>query len=208
MGYTHFWRRAKELEVEIFKAFAEDVNKLFEAAKTLGIALADGIGETEVPEASETRIWFNGSKKQPIGFWTTNESISIPWPSPQAGIIDTNPDPTASKVAGTWYGGHLLSQRCTPIVNGYGDGEYETFMIERVFEPQSWEMPDELGRWFAFCKTAYRPYDLIVTAVLVAFKHHFPEIRVSSDGKEKDWIDGKILCNNTLGYGLDFTVEK
>jgi hypothetical protein len=81
-------------------------------------------------------------------------------------------------------------------------------MIERVVIPREWERPDENGRFFSFCKTAYRPYDLIVTAVLIGFKHHFPEAFVTSDGTDKDWLDGKILCNNVLGYGLDFTLNK
>ncbi|MDB5088476.1 MAG: hypothetical protein JWR09_2470 [Mucilaginibacter sp.] len=65
----------------------------------------------------------------------------------------------------------------------------------------------ERNLFFYSCKTGYRPYDLTLTAVLIALKHHFPVCEVSSDGEEKDWLDGRILCNNILGYGLNTEID-
>lgn len=43
---------------------------------------------------------------------------------------------------------------------------------------------------FFYCKTAYRSYDVIVAASLIAMKHHMTDgIRLSSDGRleEEEW---------------------
>jgi hypothetical protein len=90
------------------------------------------------------------------------------------------------------------------------DGSYETLYIPRVFKPNSWQTPDGKGLFSSFCKTARLPYDLIVSATLIALKKHFPKVYVSSDGndKEDEWIAAKKFCQNTLGYGKDFNVDK
>ena len=51
------------------------------------------------------------------------------------------------------------------------NGGHETFVVARV------------ARDFKFCKTARKPYDLVVTACLLRLQEHFPEIDVSSDGE-------------------------
>lgn len=86
--------------------------------------------------------------------------------------------------------------------NGNGpDMDHETFAIERVYEPRDWESPEH-RLYFSFCKTARKPYDLLVTAALIAFKHRFgDEVRVSSDGDDDEWREGVALCRQHLGYG-------
>jgi hypothetical protein len=63
------------------------------------------------------------------------------------------------------------------VFNGVGNDGHETFMLERV--PSRRE-----GRclnWF--CKTARKPYDAVVVAVLAAAKRRFPWwLSLSSDG--------------------------
>lgn len=67
--------------------------------------------------------------------------------------------------------------------NGIGDDGHETFSIPRVMKKSSWQTPDEYGRLFDFCKTARKPYDTLVCAVLIAFKYHFEDqVEISSDG--------------------------
>lgn len=157
------------------------------------------------PTANTHGVFFNGSEEQPPGVWTTDENIIIPWPSGTASLHGENPDPSADKTDGVWFAGNLVSQRVAPLDNntGKGSGSYESVCIDRIHKPMAWEKPKD-GLYFSFCKTAYRPYDLTVTAVLIALKHHFPECRIHSDGEEKDWLDGKFLCNRLLGYGIDF----
>jgi hypothetical protein len=213
MGYTHYWYRPKNLKAEPFKLFVEDCKKIFNYCENeLGIKLANSLGDiNSVPEAGTTGVFFNGSDEQPAGVWTTNKEISIPWPSPKASLTEVDADPIAEKVDGSWFAGDMVSQRVAPINNnsGKGSGSYESVCIERIKELSDWQKKEEKpkdGLYFDCCKTAYRPYDLAVTAVLISLKHHFPECRISSDGEEKDWLDGKFLCNNLLGYGLDFEI--
>jgi hypothetical protein len=53
---------------------------------------------------------------------------------------------------------------------------------------------------FAFCKTAYKPYDLVVTACLIVFKNYFKDnFIVSSDGNDSDWQEAKEICHKVLG---------
>lgn len=190
-----------------FKAFADDCKKIVDyCEKELGIDLANGNG-TGRPDITDKKVWFNGSEEQRIGVWTTDEQISIPWPSDTAGITDPVADPIATKTSGTWFAGNLVSQRVAPIdeATGKGSGSYETFAIDVIEKQSEWNKGEKLI--FNFTKTAYRPYDLTVTACLIAFKHHFGDVvKVSSDGEEKDWMDGRVLCNNVLGYGLEMEI--
>ncbi|MEM8783466.1 MAG: hypothetical protein AAGE65_11505 [Planctomycetota bacterium] len=79
---------------------------------------------------------------------------------------------------------------------------HEAFYLPRVFHPEPYQTPDPRGRYFAFCKTARKPYDLLVTAALVALKHHFPEVQVLSDGHAEDWSAGLRLTRDVLGNGV------
>jgi len=53
--------------------------------------------------------------------------------------------------------------------NGKGENGHETFF----FTPE----PS-----FQFCKTARKPYDIVVCEVLLILKHFIPEMKLSSDG--------------------------
>jgi hypothetical protein len=76
--------------------------------------------------------------------------------------------------------------------NGVGEDAHETFEVTLVEHAESWQSRD-LGPVFRFCKTAYKPYDVVVTASLVALKDRFPTIEVSSDGDRQDWEAGMML---------------
>ena len=99
---------------------------------------------------------------------------------------------------GDWAGGRkgpdLRKDLCR--FNGYGDDAHETFSLS-----------PETAMGFQFCKTAYKPYDLVVVACLVALKHHLGgAVNVTSDGENYDWEEGVALCNEVLGYGGDFVL--
>ena len=210
MGYTHYYYLPKEMEQEKFDKLAADARKIFDyCTEELGIDLGDGWGEGK-PVVDKNKIIFNGSVAQRTGVWTTNEQISIPWPSDIAGIAPEIADPSADKTDGHWFAGDLLTQRVAPINNatGKGSGNYETLAIERMNKHREWEADQDNPLVFDFCKTAYRPYDLTCTAVLIALKHYFPECKIKSDGNDKDWVDGKILCNNLLGYGITYSIDE
>lgn len=72
--------------------------------------------------------------------------------------------------------------------NGVGKEGHETFWL--AASPQDFE----------FCKTASKPYDLIVVAILaVAAEYAGESIQVSSDGTADDWSDGVEWASKILG---------
>lgn len=139
IGYTHYWRRPKELDKNTFKLWSNDVSKLVLAAAETGVKIVDGLGENPEPIITPEEVYLNG------------------------------------------------------------DPAHETFGIARLYtmeiDPNS---PN--GLQFEFCKTAQKPYDIVVTAALVAFKMRFGDaVRVSSDGDNNDWRPGIDLADSILG---------
>lgn len=83
--------------------------------------------------------------------------------------------------------------------DGANDLGHETFHLERV--PEQWDKSakDE-KEIFACCKTARKPYDLVVCGVLiVAAKHAGKYIRVSSDGDLEEWMPAFEWVTSLLG---------
>lgn len=72
--------------------------------------------------------------------------------------------------------------------NGVGPDAHETFGVA----------PTSTG--FNFCKTAQKPYDVVVTACLIHMKKIYTDnVAVSSDGNWHDWQDGAALYYRALG---------
>jgi hypothetical protein len=68
------------------------------------------------------------------------------------------------------------------FINGVGEGAHETFAITAT----------DTG--FNFCKTAEKPYDTVVTAILILLKETLGEnVKVTSDGDWNDWQGGQLL---------------
>lgn len=86
--------------------------------------------------------------------------------------------------------------------NGIGDESHETFGIERVCPPQVDYRRGE-SELFSFCKTARKPYDLMVTACLLRLKYYFPYTRVTSDGHYKDWEPAREFIKKVLGENMN-----
>ena len=74
-------------------------------------------------------------------------------------------------------------------LNGEGKDGHETFYFVPV--------PDV----FDFCKTAEKPYDAVVCAVLLAAQAHYgAALEVSSDGYwDREWSEGRKLFTAALG---------
>jgi hypothetical protein len=73
--------------------------------------------------------------------------------------------------------------------NGVGEGAHETFSITS----------EDVG--FDFCKTAFKPYDAVVTAILIHAKYCFTDgITIKSDGNWIDWEGGTLLFEEVFGY--------
>jgi hypothetical protein len=72
--------------------------------------------------------------------------------------------------------------------NGHGADSHETFSFTS----------DASG--FNFCKTAYKPYDAVVTACLIHMKDIYGDlVEISSDGDWSEWQDGARLYRNATG---------
>jgi len=98
----------------------------------------------------------------------------------------------------------LSSERGEKVVNaskihfeGIGENAHETFLLLRTQVD------------FDFCKTAQKPYDVVVCAVLaIAFEHAPDYIKPSSDGKCEDWQAGVDLCASSGVKISDYTAER
>jgi hypothetical protein len=108
--------------------------------------------------------------------------------------------------AGKWFAGATLNTRVCD-----GDCSHETFKLAQAMGTSHMGLSRTLknGKYFDFCKTAYKPYDLAVNVVLIIAKHYLgSRILVMSDGESKDWQDGRMLCQRFLGYGSDFRLDR
>jgi hypothetical protein len=80
--------------------------------------------------------------------------------------------------------------------NGYQDEGHETFCIKREFSKR---------RASNFCKTAGKPYDLIVCLTLIAIGDLNPDIlKVTSDGEwGEDWHEAECTYQEIFGKKVD-----
>lgn len=84
---------------------------------------------------------------------------------------------------------------------GDSDLAHETFYVPRLYQPESWQTTEN-GKYFQFCKTARKPYDLAVVACLIRFAYRFgKDVDVSSDGDDVDWEPGLMLCRDLFTEG-------
>lgn len=75
--------------------------------------------------------------------------------------------------------------------NGIGVEAHETFLLEQ----------NEGG----FCKTAQKPYDMVVVCILACAVEHAPyALEVSSDGDDLDWKTGLDWGSAVLGRELKY----
>jgi hypothetical protein len=92
--------------------------------------------------------------------------------------------------------------------NGHidSDGTFETFEVDRVRKSRHPQERPKNGKWFDFCKTEHRPYDLCVQGCLIVLNHHLgsASFDVASDGSSERWNDARAACQRILGYGADW----
>lgn len=80
--------------------------------------------------------------------------------------------------------------------NGFKDLSHETFILTPMING------------FNFCKTAKKPYDIAVTALLIYIHAHKPNIMIISDGDSDDWVEGRKLLYKVTGeyYDIPYTI--
>jgi|6_EtaG_2_1085325.scaffolds.fasta_scaffold11891_9 hypothetical protein len=88
--------------------------------------------------------------------------------------------------------------------NGVGENAHENCFIKLPTKRQSYLLNDHKGKFFGFCKTARKPYDVIVMRVLLVLKFYLKDkMVISSDGSFNiEWrisIDEvSRLCGKTI----------
>jgi len=210
-GYTHYWYRQKTINRKAYQAIVSDFKRIVPVLEHEGVKLSGVLGEGD-PELDDDNVSFNGVRNcgHPV-----NSEICIAWAAPDAQGVGSS----FSDVDGQWFAGRYLTKRCCD-----GDCSHETFSFPRtlkdhepVGEISYYDMAGqpvynreiEVGKYFDFCKTAFKPYDWAVTAFLVIAKHYLGDnLLVRSDGTSANWQDARLLCQVELGYGLSFQLDE
>lgn len=99
---------------------------------------------------------------------------------------------------GNVLGGEVISSKEIAF-NGIAEDSHESFVLNRVmrelYDYEKGMMQEDPGV-FDFCKTARKPYDTVVTAVLIAAVAITGDAYVvSSDGYAEDWEEGMQLLD-------------
>lgn len=206
MGYTHYWyRKDREINIEDFRRIIFDFKKLIPRFDEVGVVLAGSHGKGEAV-IETNQVIFNGLTN--CGHPAKHE-LGITWPADNArGVANSWGEDVSSE---PWYAGTTVEKRTCA-----GDCSHETFCFPRIIS-QDQESPfnyyptedSRVGWQFDFCKTAYKPYDLAVTAFLIIAKQYLKRsICVRSDGRAPHWADARVLCQKDLGYGDDFELDR
>ena len=87
------------------------------------------------------------------------------------------------------------------------DLAHETFYWAGIPTQSEWrkDEPD----FFEFCKTAYKPYDAVVTAILIRAKSIYGScVRISSDGEWSEWQAGRDMYEAIFGEVAECPFER
>jgi hypothetical protein len=83
------------------------------------------------------------------------------------------------------------------FINGVGANAHESFVITS----------EDVG--FNFCKTAQKPYDAVVTAILILLKKELGDsIKITSDGTWDDWEGGRLLFETVFDEQPESVISK
>lgn len=84
--------------------------------------------------------------------------------------------------------------------NAEANKDYETFMWEALPEQPEWQAKQDGNDIFDFCKTQHRPYDAVVTAILIRAKVIYGDlVTVRSDGSWSEWQAGREIYEAVFG---------
>ena len=200
MGYSHRFVVDKTLDPENFLKLVQDFRKIVKPLEHLGVKLAGPLGEGD-PSLDDDYIGFNGVKN--CGHQKRNMGLMSPAPGSK-GIA--NPRQADQEVIETM--GYNGSKTNTRVCDG--ECSYESFTLEQE-KRLGYQSPESRAksRIFDSTKTNYKPYDLAVTACLIIAKHHLrDQIDITTDGKQENWDDARMVCQHFLGYGQDIGLNQ
>ena len=91
--------------------------------------------------------------------------------------------------------------------DGGRDLAHESFIWEGIPTVSEWRKDEP--NTFDFCKTAYKPYDAVVTAVLIRAKHIYGScVSISSDGEWQEWQAGRELYERVFSEVAECTFSR
>jgi hypothetical protein len=139
-------------------------------------------------------------------YWTQTRDLTAGDMGAIAHALQAINDATEVLIAGWDGSGEPEMSFDTLGFNGCGNDGHETFRINAKRE-LPFEGADRERLGWAFCKTARKPYDIVVTAMLtiLAAKYGFD---VGSDGRASDWDDGVKLASKALGEILPNPIKR
>ena len=74
-------------------------------------------------------------------------------------------------------------------LNGREDDSHENFAVSTTGDSIDW----------GFCKTARKPYDKVVGAILLRIREDSPQFNISSDGSWSEWRPARRLFTKVMG---------
>ena len=176
MGYTHYWDRQKRYSRQDFNRVVTDLQKL--NFRLFSSDRGGAYGGKRVILAGG-----DGEKRGYQELVKANGSQSKIY-KPVAGTVN---------------------------FNGYKNDGHETFRFDRII--QAHDSQDSSSRhpvkkttkfYFDFCKTAQKPYDLMVCACLIVMKYHLRrDIAIRTDGDNDDWEHATDFVRDVLNYDID-----
>ena len=187
MSYTHFWYRTQIIPPDIYDAIRADFDKLILPLHDACVELAGPSGRG-APAINSEMITFN--RLTDCGHPQSQRWV-VAYPADHAegvGPSSTAIEHSHDDLAVT------VKHRCCN-----GRCSFETFAFPQTM--YSNQHNDE-GLFCDSVKTAFRPYDIGVTAFLLIAKRHLGDrIVVHSNGGDGQWADAKRICQEVLGYG-------
>ena len=111
---------------------------------------------------------------------------------------------------GDWSGENGTSPQFTEgefSLNGIDEMSHETFTWKALPTQVEWRKDEP--EIFDFCKTAMKPYDAVVTAILIRAKEIYGScVSISSDGDWSEWQDGRDLYETVFGETAECPFDK
>ena len=88
-------------------------------------------------------------------------------------------------------------------INGKGDLAHEDFIMREHYTQNL-----DPNLYFGFCKTARKPYDMVITACLTVLKAALGDLLiVNSDGGPSEWVRGVNYAETVLKRSFKCPVE-
>jgi hypothetical protein len=92
------------------------------------------------------------------------------------------------------------------LFDGRGEQGHETFLFSRQ-KPETSRTTSTRGdeESFGFCKTAMKPYDLVVCLCLLSLTRHAPDcVRIGSDGNwDEEWLEARKTYKQLFGVNSE-----